>query len=145
MIKKILRKDVNDLIQNEKFWKHPFLSITKHRLYAHYLNPNISDNDIVLLLAYYNKEIVGYMGVYVDVINIKNKDRKIGWLSTWWVHPKTKGTGIGRSLLVSMYKAFNGRIGISQFTPIAKKVYKKSGFFQTLSKSIGYKFVKFII
>jgi len=105
------------------------------------MNPNCDDNDIVLILAYLDDEIVGYMGVFTDVINIKGKSQKIGWLSTWWVHPKTKGTGIGRELLKTMHNSLDGRIGVSQFTPSAKRVYIKSGYFNTLKKSNGFKFV----
>ena len=141
MIKKIFKKDIPKLLNDNKFWSNSFLSITKHRLYSHYLNPNLKDNDIALLLAFSNKEIVGYMGVFVDIINVNNRNEKIGWLSTWWVHPKTKGSGIGRSLLSSMYKNFKGKIGVSQFTPLAKRVYDRSGYFKTLQKSFGYKFV----
>ncbi|OEK09697.1 hypothetical protein A8C32_13430 [Flavivirga aquatica] len=140
MIKKILKKDVPEFIQNPIFWNHSFLSVTKHRLYAHYMNPNCDDDDIVLLLAYLNDEIVGYMGVFIDIIEVNGKSQKIGWLSTWWVHPKTKGTGIGRKILNTMYESLDGRIGVSQFTPSAKRVYVKSGYFNELKTNKGFKF-----
>lgn len=81
------------------------------------------------------------MGVFIDKINIDNTTKKIGWLSTWWVHPKTKGTGIGREILNTMYEENNGQIGISQFTPSAKRVYDKSGYFTTLKENNGVKAV----
>ena len=140
-IKKIYKKDIPELLSNSQFWHHSFLSISKHRLYAHYKNPQLEDNDIVLLLSYLNHELVGYMGLYIDKININNRLEKIGWLSTWWVHPKTKGTGIGREILNTMYAENNGRIGISQFTQSAKRVYDKSGYFTTLKENQGIKAV----
>jgi hypothetical protein len=81
------------------------------------------------------------MGLFIDKININGSIEKIGWLSTWWVHPKTKGTGIGREILNTMYSENNGKIGISQFTPSAKRVYDKSGYFTTLKESKGVKAV----
>lgn len=140
-IKKIYKKDIPELLENIEFWNYSFLSISKHRLYAHYKNPNLDDNDIVLLLSYLNSELVGYMGLFIDKIKINNNTEKIGWLSTWWVHPKTKGTGIGREILNSMYNENNGQIGISQFTPSAKRVYDKSGYFTTLKENKGIKAV----
>lgn len=140
-IKKIYKKDIPELLSDKAFWNYFFLSISKHRLYAHYKNPNLEDNDIVLLLSYLNNELVGYMGIFIDEINIDNRIEKIGWLSTWWVHPKTKGTGIGREILNTMYTANNGKIGISQFTPSAKRVYDKSGYFTTLKENKGIKAV----
>lgn len=140
-IKKIYKKDIPELLSNKEFWNYSFLSISKHRLYAHYKNPNLDENDIVLLLSYLNNELVGYMGLFIDKINVDNSLEKIGWLSTWWVHPKTKGTGIGREILNTMYSENNGKIGISQFTPSAKRVYDKSGYFTTLKENIGIKAV----
>lgn len=140
-IKKIYKKDIYELLNDHSFWNHSFLSISKHRLFAHAKNPNSEDNDIVLLLAYMDNELLGYMGVFIDKININGSEKKIGWLSTWWVHPKTKGTGIGREILNTMYQENNGQIGISQFTPSAKRVYDKSGYFTTLKDNIGIKAV----
>ncbi|PKP40855.1 MAG: hypothetical protein CVT96_07515 [Bacteroidetes bacterium HGW-Bacteroidetes-13] len=140
-IRKIYKKDIPELLSNNDFWNYSFLSISKHRLYAHLKNPNLENNDIVLLLAYLDNELVGYMGVFIDKINIDNRTEKIGWLSTWWVHPKTKGTGIGREILNTMYAENGGKIGISQFTPSAKRVYDKSGYFTTLKENIGIKAV----
>src|SRR5688572_27959784 len=119
-LKTIYKKDVPELLDNSGFWNHSFLSIRKHRLYAHYKNPNCDENDVVLLLAYLNGELVGYMGVFIDKILLDGSVDKIGWLSTWWGHPKTKGSGIGREILDTMYTLNNGKIGISQFTPSAK-------------------------
>lgn len=140
-IRKIYKKDIPELLSNTAFWNHSFLSISKHRLFAHYKNPNLDNDDIVLLLSYLNDELVGYMGLFIDKIKTNNSIQKIGWLSTWWVHPKTKGTGIGREILNTMYAENNGQIGISQFTSSAKRVYDKSGYFTDLKKSFGLKAV----
>jgi hypothetical protein len=102
-IKKVTKKEIPIIINDDSIWKHEFLSATKHRLYSLYKNPNSLDDDTVLLLAYLDDELVGYMGVYINNITLNNTEYKIGWLSTWWVHPKTKGTGIGKEILNTMY------------------------------------------
>lgn len=140
-LRKIYKKDIPGLLANKAFWNHTFLAISRHRLYAHYKSPNLEDDDIVLLLAFLNEELVGYMGVFMDRISIDGNQEKIGWLSTWWVHPKTKGSGIGREILNTMYDELEGRIGISQFTPSAKRVYDKSGYFTSLKENAGLKAV----
>lgn len=138
---KIYKKDIPSLMNDSEFWSHSFLAISKQRLWSHYNNPKCKEEDIVLLLAYLKDEIVGYMGVYTDEIKVRDKEEKIGWLSTWWVHPKTKGTGIGRKLLNTMYETWNGKIGISQFTESAKRVYDRSGYFISLKDNKGVKAV----
>ena len=140
-IKKIYKKDIPSLINNQEIWNNSFIVISKHRLLAHSKNPNLEENDIVLLLAYSENELVGYMGIFIDKVLINNIEQKIGWLSTWWVHPKTKGSGIGREILNMMYAENNGKIGISQFTPSAKRVYDKSEYFTSLKENIGVKAV----
>lgn len=140
-IKAIYKKNVPGLLEDNDFWNHSFLSISRHRLHAHYKNPNCDDDDVVLLLGYLDGELLGYMGVFMDKIELNGVVDKIGWLSTWWVHPKTKGSGIGREILDTMYSLNNGKIGISQFTPSAKRVYDKSGYFVTLKENKGVKAV----
>ena len=137
----VKKKEMGQLLKEEQLWNHTFLSITKHRLLAHQHNPTAGDDDVVLILAYLGDEIVGYMGAFIDNIRIDGKIDNIAWLSTWWVHPKTKGTGIGRSILQEMYAQQEGKIGISQFTPSAKRVYEKSGYFHDLKNSEGIKYV----
>jgi GNAT superfamily N-acetyltransferase len=140
-IKRIRKKDVQSLLDQQEFWDDSFLSVSRHRLHSHLFNPYADDDDVVLLLAYLDHEIAGYMGAYIDKIMIDSKEEKIAWLSTWWVHPKTKGSGIGREILNTMYEVQKGKIGISQFTPSAKRVYDKSGYFTTLKESTGIKAV----
>jgi len=140
-IRKIVKKDIPALLENVAFWKQSFLPISRHRLYAHYKNPSTDEDDVVLLLALADDEVVGYMGVFIEKITLNGISDKIGWLSTWWVHPKTKGTGIGREILNTMYDINGGKIGISQFTPSAKRVYDKSGYFTTLKENHGIKAV----
>ena len=140
-IKKIYKKEIPKLLEDKDFWNQSFLAISKHRLYAHYRNPSADPDDVVLLLAYLDDELVGYMGVFIDKITFDAVETNIGWLSTWWVHPKTKGSGIGREILNTMYEAQDGKIGISQFTTSAKRVYDKSGYFNTLKESKGVKAV----
>lgn len=132
VIRKIQKKEIPDLLEEKELWSHKFLSISRHRLQSHLFNPYAKDNDTVLIIAYLRKEIVGYMGVFIDEIHFKKKSDKIAWLSTWWVDPSTKGAGIGRTILNEMYDVQDKKIGISQFTPSAKRVYDKSGLFTSL-------------
>ncbi len=140
-IQKIVKKDIPAFLEDDQYWHHSFLPVSKHRLLAHYKNPTCDDDDVVLILSYLDDELVGYMGVFTDKIKINSSVEKIGWLSTWWVHPKTKGKGVGREILNSMYEANHKKIGISQFTPSAKRVYDKSGYFVSLKNNVGVKAV----
>lgn len=139
-IKTVLKKDIPHFLNDKQIWDMDFLVSSKHRLIAHYHNPYLNNEDIVLQLGYLNNKLLGYIGVFTDYVNHKDNQEKIGWLSTWWVHPETKGSGLGRALLDKMYQDFNGKIGISQFTTSAKRVYDKSGYFNDFKLSEGFKF-----
>lgn len=138
-IRKVRKKDVFEVLNEREVWAHEFYVATKHRLLAHYHNPFINDDDVVLLIAYLDGGIVGYMGAYIDDISFKGRVDRIAWLSTWWVDPVTKGKGVGRKILETMYEVQNGKIGISEFTPSAKRVYDRSGYFYDLKKLLGCK------
>ncbi len=135
------REGLSKLAIGEDIWKNKVLPITKHRALAHINNPFADNDDILLLVAYDKERIVAYMGVFMDRIILEDNKNNIAWLSTWWADPNYKSTGIGRELLHKMYSAHNGKIGISQFTPSAKRVYDRSGYFYTLKGMNGIKAV----
>ena len=139
VLKEVSKNNLEKIINNDAFWSHDFLIGTKHRFYCHTMNPAASEEDIVLILAYLNDRLVGYMGIFMDYINLSNKKTKIGWLSTWWLHKDSAGKGVGKQMLSRMYEIQNGKIGISQFTPSAKRVYTKSGYFNDLNTLHGCK------
>lgn len=152
-IEKVFKQDIPRILEDERYWGEEFHVSSKHRLIAHYSNHLMNNDDTALLLAFLNQELVGYMGIYMNQIKVNSKIEKIGWLSTWWLDPKTRGTGLGSEMLKIMYEQNKGNIGISHFTDSAKRVYDKSGYFKTLknfygldlilklnlSKSIGYR------
>ena len=138
-IQEFRKFEIQKILNDDVIWSNSFLISTKHRLLAHYNNPNADDNDIALLLAYIGDRIVGYMGIYIDHIHFNNRTDKIGWLSTWWLHKSSAGQGVGKEMLKKMYELNKGKIGISQFTPSAKRVYDKSGYFNYLKKLVGCK------
>lgn len=138
-IREVTKKELPQVLNDDALWTDRFLVASKHRLYAHFQNPNAQEDDVILLLSYVNDVLVGYLGCYIDIISIEDHSDKIAWLSTWWLHKDAAGKGIGGRMLRAMYEIHDGKIGISQFTPSAKRVYDKSGYFVTLKKLQGCK------
>jgi len=138
-IQEIAKKDINNILNEDFLWNNPFLIGAKHRLFAHSNNKSADEDDIILLIAYWGEQIIGYMGTYMDKIHFNDKSDKIAWLSTWWLHPDSAGKGIGKAMLERVHTVHNGKIGISQFTPSARRVYDKSGYFNYLNKLVGCK------
>ena len=138
-IREVRKHELPNILEDKAVWDNSFLKATPHRLLAHLNNPNLGDDDIALLITFLDNKIIGYMGIYIDHIHIGGEIQKIGWLSTWWLHPSTARKGIGKEMLKKMYDLNHGKIGISQFTPSAKRVYDKSGYFYYLKKLEGCK------
>lgn len=138
-IKEYNKERLRKLIEDSSVWKQQYLPITRARAISHANNPMASGEDIMLLVAYDDENVIAYMGAFIDCLRIDGHIHKIAWLSTWWADPTYKTSGIGRELLHKMYKLHDGKIGISQFTQSAKRVYDKSGYFTSLKLMSGIK------
>ena len=129
---------LNDLIQSEQFQLMPVIPISTHRAVSHINNPRASIDDTLMIIAYDNNEMVGYLGVLADKIyNTKGEEYKCGWLSCMWVNPVLRGKGIAKQLLATAFKSWNDHILVTEFTPEAKGLYDRSGNFNDLRTNHG--------
>ncbi len=135
---KLLNKSLLiEFINHEDYNTLESIPITRHRAISQILNPRLEDNDVLLLLAYQEEKIVGYLGVLPDQIFINNKTEKCGWLSCLWVNPSHRGKQIAQLLLDTCFDAWGKRILATEFTPSAKRLYDKSNFFKDLQIKEG--------
>ena len=98
-IKLLNKKLLIEFINHSNYNTLDIVPITEHRALSQIQNPRLHENDILLLLAYKEKELVGYLGVLPDKINFNNKFEKCGWLSCLWVKPEQRGFQIAKLLL----------------------------------------------
>lgn len=133
----VQKKEIPNYLNNSSFWLSTRLPVSQQRLYAQYQNSAAADEDILLIAAYNNEKLVGYIGAYPDFIHVNGKTEKIAWLSTWWTDPAE--SGIGWILMKKMYKTYNTKIGVSSFTRDAKNVFDISGYFTDFPTMIGVK------
>jgi len=135
------KQNVPEMINDSRLWNQEFLATTKHRLQLHYKNPAMDDDDVLLIIAWYDGVMIGYIGGFVDKLLTAIGYEKITWLHSWWMNPKYRFTKAGLMLFQNMYDACEGRIGISQFTPSAGRVYYRSEKFTALTQMHGAKFM----
>jgi GNAT superfamily N-acetyltransferase len=129
---------LNELILSDEFKRMPVIPISTHRAISHINNPRVSPDDILMIIAYENDEMVGYLGVLADKIyNAKEEEYKCGWLSCMWVNPVLRGKGIAKQLLATAFKSWNDHILVTEFTPEAKGLYDRSGNFNDLRTNHG--------
>ena len=121
---------INALNEREIFNtdNHP---ITYQRAISYINNPRLDEDDIILVIAKSGRQLCGYIGIIPDYIFAKNKI-KIGILSSWWVNPKFKNTGIGYIILLNASKSYDDKVYVSDFSKIAGAVYSKTKIFKRL-------------
>lgn len=121
------------LIDSPEFLRFPFLPISPHRAISHIHNPRAGERDVLLLIAFDDGNIAGYLGVLPDwIFDRKGNKHTCGWLSCMWVDEKYRGQGISKKLVSEALKAWDQKILVTEFTYAAKRLYDKTGAFKDL-------------
>jgi hypothetical protein len=119
------RRDLSNLLANERFWTQPQLPITKRRVISQISNPRSDDTDLLLVTACNNGQLIAYTGILPDLLRTGcQTPTKFGWGTTWWVDKESEHRGYAalKILYVAMKRYYN-RIAISDFSPDTKRVY----------------------
>jgi GNAT superfamily N-acetyltransferase len=129
--------DLGRALQSEDFWRTKVLPITKQRAWSLCHNPRAEEEDPVLLVAYQDNHVAGYLGILPDKIFFDNADHSLGWLTGWWVDPCLAGKGVGAILLYKALNAYRDRLGVSGGSKEARKALHASQRFITLKPLKG--------
>lgn len=128
---KLLNKiALQEFIESDQFKTMPVIPISTHRAISHINNPANTPEDILLLLAFIDNEMVGYLGVLADNVQLSiNTTLHCGWMSCIWVSEQHRGKKIAQQLLEASFKAWNNKLIATEFTPHAKALYDKTNHF----------------
>ncbi len=117
------------------------IPISPVRALSHSVNPCASEADVLLVIAYLDNELVGYMGILPDNLKLNNTpSQKIGWLSCLWVNPEQRGLGIGYKLLKQCMESWQYQLLLTEFTKEAGALYDKSKFFKNFYDLTGQRY-----
>ena len=136
-IKTFTVADLKTALLAEDFWLTKTLPITKHRAISYIHNPRADKDDLVLLVAYQNNQVIGYLGILPDKIFVNNAVYKFGWLTSWWVDPCSATTGVGAILLFKALNAYHQHLGVSGGSKEARKTLQASQRFIALKTLKG--------
>lgn len=128
-IRRLNKKELKKFIDSDEFHSMPVIPITKHRALSHLSNPSASDDDVLLLLAFEDNRMVGYLGILPDFLYDREAKFKIGWLSAMWVDPMMRRKGIAGKLIREALDAWNNQVLVADWLPHTFGVYQKSGAF----------------
>ena len=136
-IKAFTVADLKTALLSEDFWHTKTLPITKHRAISYSRNPGADKDDPVLLVAYQDSQVIGYLGILPDKIFADNAVYKFGWLTSWWVDPSWATTGVGAILLFKALNAYQQKLGVSGGSRQSRKALDASQKFRALKTLKG--------
>jgi hypothetical protein len=125
-IKTFTVADLRTALASEEFWLTQTLPITKHRALSFIRNPRADAHDPVLLVAYRDLRVIGYLGILPDKIFVDDVVYKLGWLTGWWVDPACATAGVGAILLFKALNAYDQYIGVSGGSREARQALRAS-------------------
>jgi hypothetical protein len=142
---KLLNKELLlEYINSVHFGTGNDIPITKHRALSQAKNPRLNEEDIILLLAYDDDNLVGYLGVLPDTIYLKTgKTIKTGWLSCLWVSQNARGKGISINLITKSLEIWHNNILSADFISYTKGIYDKT--YQFIDKPYSKKGIRLYI
>lgn len=139
-IRKFNKFTLNDYLNSEEYRKSDIWPISFHRAKSHCNNPRIEKDDVILAIAEVEGKIAGYRTVMADTVFNGKEAIKIGWSSGTWVDPEYRRMGLATELFEEMNSSWNDRLVNTNFVLASKKVFEKTGVFDSYFSSIGCRF-----
>lgn len=142
-LKLLNKQQLYNFIHSDEYRQMPVLPISHHRAISHIHNPRATDKDVLLIIAYEDNEMLGYLGVLPDDITVEKQALfHVGWLSCIWVSPLARGKGIAKKMVLAAYESYQQHILITNFTSEAAALYEKLGVFADLPPMAGVRYYR---
>lgn len=134
------RQQLAAFIESDFYKKLEHIPISHHRAISHIQNPDCTEDDILLWATYENDQLVGYVGVLSGIYCVNNIEKKIYWLSCFWVDPSFRQLNVASQLFFPLIKRYKDQLILSNFIPSLEKTYQSLGVFQPTQVKTGTKF-----
>lgn len=126
--------ELKSYIDSGQYLASDIIAITPIRAYSQLQNPKASPTDIVLTIAFLNRnEIVGYIGALPDKVN----NIKCAWNSCWWVKPGTPAE-VSMKLFFLFVSNWEKNVLFSEMTPHTAKMIEQMRFCKCTT-TIGFR------
>jgi GNAT superfamily N-acetyltransferase len=143
-ISKVRLSELESFIHSKPFMQLTCVPITPARAKSYMENPHGLPDDMVLIMAYMDGQMIAFRSLYAGVIQPENERIRFGWCSGSWVHPDFRRKGISLRLLKEAYDDWNGRLMFTNYAPESENLYLKTGWFHEIHSyegARGYLFV----
>jgi len=139
-LKTFNKKELEDFVSLGDFRGFDFLPISEHRAKSQIRNLKALDNQTLLVLAFYDGKLAGYVGCFPDNYLIDGKIFHYAWLSTLFVSEEFRGKRIAKTLLNKMFEEYDGNIIATEFTKEAEALYNVLGVFEYVHPKAGKRY-----
>ncbi len=131
---------LGDYIGSEAFLRSAVWPISPLRAASYGQNPDARPEHPVLFLAHDDKGTLrGFLGSLPDSWTTQGQRMTFAWLSCLWVDPACRGQGLAGALLHMSNEAWKGMLALTEYTPVAEALYRKSGLFSALPPRKGWR------
>jgi hypothetical protein len=126
------KRELLSFLNSERFKTMPRIPIGEMRGHAQTLNPNASDDDVLLIVAFENEQMVGYLGILPTTRNFPTDNLpNCGWYSCLWVDMNQRGKGVSKTMLTKGFELWKNQILLTEFVPAIKGMYEALGVFES--------------
>ncbi|GEN70470.1 GNAT family N-acetyltransferase [Chryseobacterium lathyri] len=139
-LKTFNKKELEDFVSSGDFRNFDFLPISEHRAKSQIKNLKALDNQTLLVLAFYDGKLAGYVGCFPDNYLIDGEIFHYAWLSTLFVSEEYRGKRIAKALLNKMFEEYDGNIIATEFTKEAEALYNMLGVFEYVYPKAGKRY-----
>lgn len=139
-LKTLNKKQLGEFVSSGDFKKYDFLPITAHRAASHINNPKANNDQTLLILAFDDDKLAGYLGCFPDNFIIAGKIFNYAWLSTLFISNEFRGKRIAQTLLNKAFEEYSENLALTEFTKEAEGLYKKMGTFQYIQPKLGKRY-----
>ncbi|MCE1155209.1 MAG: GNAT family N-acetyltransferase [Bacteroidales bacterium] len=138
VIKTYTRKELSAFIESDFYAILSKVPISPHRAVSQVHNPALTDDDVLLWVAYENAATIGYIGVLPDRWNTPQLDAGICWLSCFWVDEKHRKGNVASTLMMAVLREHRHHLMISNFLFSLEESYFNMGIFHPVVYKNGY-------
>lgn len=119
-------RDLREALERGTLWDTRVVPITRHRALSQINNPRAADDDVLLMTAVEDGDLVAYLGVVPDILFVEGMERKFGWLSCWWADPSKKHLHAAGALYRRSFELYENAVAAASYTDDAGRIYEAS-------------------
>lgn len=139
---KICLKDLSDWVNSDWFEQLQVKPLSRFRVESYVANPHAQNDDVVLYYYEEANQVLAFRTVLPAALDAGGE--RFAWLSGVWTHPRHRRRGLARRLFHEVYADWNGRVAATNFSPLAKLLYEKSGLLSPARELTGKRFYLFV-